>query len=72
LGADISFGFSEVLIGREVKEGIDVLGGGRVFCMELFDGGLGMFEVGLRFSGVLFVSEAFPLDEVLKFFVSIS
>jgi hypothetical protein len=72
LGTDVSFGLSEVLVGFEVEEGIDASGGGRVFCMEFFDGGLGVFEVGLRLPGVLFVSKAFPLDEVLKFFVSIS
>jgi hypothetical protein len=55
-----------------VDEGIDASGGGRVFCMELFDGGLDVFKVGLRFPGVFFISEAFPFDKVLKFFVSIS
>jgi hypothetical protein len=58
---DVSFGLGEVFVGCEVQEGVDVVGGRRVFFVEIFDGSLGMFEVGLGFPSVFFISKAFPL-----------
>jgi hypothetical protein len=58
-GSDISFGLGEVLIGPEVEEGVDAVGGCRVLAMELFYGSLGMVKVGLWFPRVFFISVAF-------------
>jgi hypothetical protein len=49
-----------------------VAGGGRVSFMEGFYGGLGMLEIVFGLLSVLLISEAFPLDEVLEFLVTVS